>query len=172
MEGLSKMEIPPCLSVVGKSDSGKTTLLEKLIPALKARGLKVGVVKHDVHGFEMDKPGKDTYRQFHSGADMVLIASKDKIGMQKRLAEPLSLPEICERYFSDMDLILTEGYKSGPMPKIEVFRPEIHKHPLCGPGDRCIGMVTDAELSTSLPCFGWSEVERLCDFIIQTLKVG
>jgi len=74
----------PVLSIVGKSDSGKTTLIEKLIPELKHRGYRVGTIKHDAHRFEMDHEGKDTYRHFHAGADTVLISSAEKMAMQKQ----------------------------------------------------------------------------------------
>ena len=111
----------PIVSVVGKSNAGKTTLLEKLIPELKRRGYRVATVKHDAHSFEMDEPGKDTWRHRQAGADVVVISSKDKMAMIRRVDEELSLLEIADT-ITGVDIILTEGFKRGPAPKIEVSR--------------------------------------------------
>ena len=157
----------PCISIVGRSGSGKTTLIEQLIPSLKARGARVGIIKHVAHDFEMDHPGKDTYRHFVAGADQVLIASDGKLALQKRLPRPMILPEICDAQFDDVDLILTEGRKAGPMPKIEVFRPEVHAQPVCGPDDDRIALVTDSEAAAECPVFRFGQVEALVTFILE-----
>ena len=84
----------PIVSIVGKSDAGKTTLLEKLIPELKRRGYRVATIKHDAHQFEIDHPGKDSYRHFHAGADWTIIGSPAKLALVRRLERELSLDEI------------------------------------------------------------------------------
>ncbi len=155
----------PVVSIVGKSDSGKTTLLIKLIPILKHRGYRVGTVKHDVHGFEMDREGKDTYRHFHSGADAVLISSPKKIALIQRVEEELPLDELVKRYYSDMDIVLTEGFKRLPMPKIEVYRSQIHEQPLCGPTDNRIAIASDVPLEIDCPRFDINDAEAIADFI-------
>ena len=106
----------PIISIVGKSNSGKTTLIEKIIPLLKDRGYRVGTIKHDVHGFEIDHEGKDTYRHFQAGTDTVLIASsKDKkLALIKKVNESLSLDELTETFFPDIDIIITENSFSEP----------------------------------------------------------
>ena|SRR3990167_2281385 len=109
------------LSIIGKSKSGKTTLIEKLIPELNSRGLRVGTVKHAHHGFEIDHPGKDSFRHREAGAEIVVLSSKDKIAMQRNIQEETSLNEIIQTYFpNDLDLVLVEGYKDEPGFKIEL----------------------------------------------------
>ena len=95
----------PIVSIVGKSDSGKTTLLVKLIPILKRKGYRVATIKHDVHGFEMDREGKDTYRHFHCGADAVLISSPRKIALIKRIEQEAPLDALAEQFYPDMDIV-------------------------------------------------------------------
>jgi|SRR3989338_412996 len=109
------------LSIIGKSKSGKTTLIEKLIPELNSRGLRVGTVKHAHHGFEIDHSGKDSFRHREAGAEIVVLSSKDKIAIQKNIKEEMSLNEIVQTYFpDDLDLVLVEGYKSEMGLKIEI----------------------------------------------------
>ena len=110
----------PIISIVGKSESGKTTLIEKLIPELKKRGYRIGTVKHALHGFQIDREGKDSFRHKAAGADTVVVVSPKSIAMVKNGGgETL---DFVVKYFSDMDLVITEGYKRENKPKIEVFR--------------------------------------------------
>lgn len=111
----------PVVSFIGRSNSGKTTYLEKLIPEMKRRGFKVAVIKHDAHGFEMDRPGKDTWRHARAGADVVCIAAPGKMAMISRLEEQLPLRELARR-IEGVDIILTEGFKAEALIKIEVLR--------------------------------------------------
>jgi molybdopterin-guanine dinucleotide biosynthesis protein B len=156
------------ISIVGKTKSGKTTLIEKLIPALEQRGLKVGTIKHDVHRFDMDKPGKDTFRHFAAGARSVLIASPEKLALQKRLDGPVTLDELAGRYMDDVDLVITEGYKSADKPKIEVFRKDAHDAMLCTPADNLAAVVTDDDVDAGCPCFGLDDVDAIADFIMRS----
>ncbi|MEK7353838.1 MAG: molybdopterin-guanine dinucleotide biosynthesis protein B, partial [Chloroflexota bacterium] len=112
----------PFVSIVGKSDVGKTTFLEKLIRELKGRGYRVAVIKHDCHGFDIDHPGKDTWRMAEAGSDVVVISSPNKMAMIKRTDHELSLDELEARIMGGVDIILTEGYKHGDKPKIEISR--------------------------------------------------
>lgn len=157
----------PIISIVGKSNSGKTTLLEKLIPALKKRGYRVGTIKHDVHGFEMDREGKDTYKHFHSGADAVLISSPKKLAVIKRVEHELSLDELVNQFYPDMDIVITEGFKRLDKPKIEVFRSTLNAEPLCTAADNRIALVSDTPLDVDCPRFDTNDVEALADFIEQ-----
>jgi molybdopterin-guanine dinucleotide biosynthesis adapter protein len=163
----------PTISVVGKSDSGKTTLLEKLIPALIDRSITVGTIKHDAHDFEMDRPGKDTYRHFHAGANRVMIAAVHKIALiQRTEGGAMSLDDLVDRFFGDVDLVLTEGYKSGNKPKIEVFRSQLHSAPLCSADDNLIAFVSDVPFTErpEIPLFGPDDIAGIADFIIGWLK--
>ena len=114
--------LPSVISIVGKSESGKTTLIEKLIPELKRRGYRIGIVKHAHHGFDMDRKGKDSYRHRQAGADTVMIASPGQIAMIKDV--PGERLDDLIPFFNDMDLLITEGFKRDRAPKIEVFRAE------------------------------------------------
>lgn len=156
---------PPVVSIVGKSGAGKTSLIEKLMPALKARGLRVATLKHDAHRFEIDHEGKDTYRHFQAGSDAVVIASSEKLAMVRRLQGAMTLDAIIESYLTDVDLVLTEGYKSGNKPKIEVHRKAISQELLCGPGDNLVAVVTDDDIKVDCPVFKWADIESLADFI-------
>lgn len=159
----------PVVCVVGKKKSGKTTLLEKLIPALKARGLSVGTVKHDTHGFDIDREGKDTWRHREAGAETVVISSPDRLAVIKETASEMSLEQLSENFFADRDIVVTEGFFNSDMPKIEVFRAEAHAQPLCDPDTawnrRLLAFVTDTEVDPGVPVFGLDDAEALAAFI-------
>lgn len=155
--------MPPIISIVGKSESGKTTLIEKLVPELKRRGYLIGVVKHSRSGFDIDKKGKDSWRHKQAGADMVMIASAGRIAMVKD--DSCESLDCLEKYFQDMDLILTEGYKKENKPKIEVFRIARHPEPLCENDNTLIAMVTDSDLSIQVPKFGFEDIKALAALI-------
>lgn len=155
----------PIVCLVGASNVGKTTYLEKLIPALVRRGYRVGTVKHDVHGFQMDREGKDTWRHAQAGAQTIAISSPVRIASIRSVPEELPLEEVVSRYFWEEDIVLAEGFKRSVFPKIELFRPEIEPKPLCSPSDNLIAMVTDTPVETAVPCFPFADVEGLTDFI-------
>jgi len=153
----------PVVSVVGKSDSGKTTLLEKLLREAKQRGWRVATVKHDVHGFDMDKPGKDTWRHAQAGADVVVISSPQKIAILESVAEDQPLDAVLAR-IQGVDLIFTEGYKHGNKPKIEVFRSAVHKELLCQP-EELIAIASDVTFDLGVPCYGLDDAAGICDLL-------
>ena len=155
--------MPPVVSIVGKSKSGKTTLIEKIVPALKKKGYKIGIVKHAAHGFEMDKKGKDSWRHQNAGADMVIVAGLDKMAMVK--TEVLEGLEPLIKYFEDMDLVITEGYKRESKPKIEVFRSVAHKNPLCIGHEDLVAFVSDVDMGLNVPYFGLEDIPQIADFI-------
>lgn len=155
--------MPPVISIVGKSGVGKTTLLEKLIPELKRRGYRVATVKHDVHGFEIDQPGKDTWRHARAGSDHVVIASPNRIAHIQKLDRELTLPEIVAT-IHDADIVLTEGYKRGPAPKIEVSRAERSRELICAP-EELVAIATDQPYDLDVPQFGLDDVVGLADLI-------
>jgi molybdopterin-guanine dinucleotide biosynthesis protein B len=125
-----KVLAPPIVSIISKKGSGKTTLLEKLIPELGARGYRVGTVKHDIHGFDIDHEGKDTWRHKQCGAATVAISSPWKLSLIKDVEQEATLDDIVRAYFDDLDLVLTEGYKRAEKPQVEVFRSTVHRRPM------------------------------------------
>jgi molybdopterin-guanine dinucleotide biosynthesis adapter protein len=153
----------PIISIVGKSKSGKTTLIEKLIPELKKRGYRIGTVKHASHNFDMDKKGKDSWRHKAAGADTVIVASSERIVMVKD--ENFLQLESIEKYFDDVDLVITEGFKKEKRPKIEVYRSHKNKKPLCNDDKTFIALVTDTDISVNVPTFGLEEIKALSDLI-------
>lgn len=156
----------PIISIVGKSDSGKTTLIVKLVKELKRRGYKVGTIKHDYHGFEIDKEGKDSWRHGQAGSDTVAISSPTKLALIKRVEEEAPLDELGSLFFDDVDIVLTEGYKSGPMPKIEVHRACLGSELLCTrKEDRLIAVASDEGLSLDVPSFHIDDAHSIVDLI-------
>lgn len=160
----------PIISIVGKSKSGKTTLIENLVPELKRRGYRVGTIKHDVHGFQLDREGKDTWRHAQAGVDTVVISSPQKAAGIKKVAEELTIDELVCQFLSDVDIVLTEGYKRQDKPKIEVFRAEIGGEPLCVDDDTLLAIVSDVKTPIDAPHFHPQDVAKLADFISEKLN--
>jgi len=156
---------PPVISIVGSSGVGKTTLMEKLIPELVQRGFRVGTVKHDVHGFEMDKPGKDSWRHKQAGAVVSIISSPYQIGMVRDVDHDHD-PEELSPYLTDLDIILTEGYKIKGKSKLEVFRPEVNSEPLCRDDEKLFALVSDTPIDLGVPRFPAKDIKGLADFLI------
>ena len=152
----------PIISIVGKSGCGKTTLIEKLIRELKRRGYHVATVKHHSHpGFEIDHPGKDTWRHAQAGSDHVVIAAPDKIASIRRLEKELTLDEIAQG-IQDVDIILTEGFKRAGKPCLEVVRGNAEL--ICS-SDQLIAIATDMPIQTSTPQFDLNDPQPIVDFI-------
>ncbi len=156
----------PVYSVVAYSNTGKTTMLEKLIPRLKSRGLRVAVIKHDAHEFDIDHKGKDSWRFTHAGAEVTVIASGTKAAIVENRYVPVE--ELISR-IKDVDLIITEGYKQGPWPKIALRRAENNKEFPVPPED-CLAVMSDLPETTDTPCFKLDDVEKLADLIVNDMK--
>ena len=157
----------PVVSLVGRSNCGKTTYLEKLIRELKSRGYRVGTIKHDVHGFEMDKPGKDTWRHSQAGADVVCISSPAKMAMIKKVNQEMLLDEVIA-CITDVDIIFTEGYKRESKRKIEVFRAAVCDSPLCSKAE-LFAVASDTVLHDDIPHFPLDDAKEMADFLAQSL---
>jgi molybdopterin-guanine dinucleotide biosynthesis protein B len=160
--------IPPIVSFIARPDHGKTTIIEKLIPELVGRGFKIGTIKHHVHHFEMDKPGKDTWRHKQAGAHTVALSSPTGVGIIRDVTSDSSVEEHVTHYFAGMDLVITEGYKTGPMPKIEVFRKEVSASPLDNRDTTWVAFVTDATLDSDLPQFSCGDISGLASFLVDS----
>jgi molybdopterin-guanine dinucleotide biosynthesis protein B len=155
---------PLVLCIVGFSNSGKTTVTVGLVAALTARGFRVGTIKHDVHGFEMDRPGKDSWRHRQAGATATIVTSPDRIGMVMD-ADQDHQPDELLPLFKRMDIIIAEGFKRARLPKIEVFRPENGKPPACRDDPCLMAMVSRAPLDWGVPRFVPEDAEGLADFV-------
>jgi len=158
----------PIVSFVGKSDSGKTTLLEKLLPELTRRGYRIATVKHDTHGFEVDREGKDSWRHKRAGAHTVVISSPQKVALIRDVERDLTLEELREKLIQDVDLIISEGYKKDVQPKIEIFRKEVHKELLCRVEDHLMAIVSNQPFDIGVPCFDLEDTRGLADFVERT----
>lgn len=162
---------PPVVSIVAKSGTGKTTLLEKLIAELKGRGYRVGAIKHDAHSFSIDHEGKDSWRLTQAGAETMLITSPAKVAMVKmnRADQEPDLAETIARYCSDLDIVLTEGFKRSTLPKIEVHRHECQQALLCRGEEfdpQLLAVASDTALHLDVPVFDLNDAVGLCDLIV------
>ncbi len=161
----------PAVSFVAKSGTGKTTLLEKVIGVLKGRGYRVGVIKHDAHRFEIDHPGKDSYRLTAAGADTMLITSPEKLALVKRHDDSPGLEDLVDSYFRDVDIVLTEGFRKSDLPKIEVHRRERTPDLLCRGTSRdptLLAVASDEPLSLDVPVLDLNDPEAIVDFLVDT----
>lgn len=162
--------------IAGYSGSGKTTLLERLIPRLTARGLKVSVIKHAHHGFDIDRPGKDSWRHREAGASEVMLTGGERWALlheSRGEAEP-TLDEYLA-HFSPCDLILVEGFKHEAVPKLEVHRPANGKPPLWPENPHVVAVATDepalAQLPAHLPVLDLNDIEAIATFVVDTLNL-
>ena len=166
------MKNPHAIAIVGNSGAGKTTLLERLIPALKRKEMRVGVVKHDAHRFDIDHPGKDSHRLTAAGADTMMITSAEKMAMVKRHASSPPIEELLARYFADMDLVLVEGFRGSSLPKIEVHRKEFRRALICR-GERndpnLSAVASDEPLDLDVPVLDLNDPEAIAEFIVSLM---
>lgn len=161
----------PVISFVGKSNSGKTTLIVKLLREFKSRGYKVATIKHSHHSFELDREGKDSWLHTQAGADAVVVASKKMTGIIRIAPKELQLSEIVNTYLHDMDIILAEGYKTQAIPKIEVFRSEISSELVCKDDQNLIAVVGNKKPEINVPFFDIDDkASSLVDFLLSGLK--
>lgn len=167
----------PVLGIAAYSGTGKTTLLRKVLPLLRARGLRVGMVKHAHHSFDIDVPGKDSYELRKAGAVQMLVASRHRWALVTEMGdvgEP-ALVQLLERLDqSDLDLILVEGFKAEAFPKIELHRPSLG-HPLLYPLDRSIiALASDAplEVARDVALLDLNRPERIAGFILHWIGRG
>jgi molybdopterin-guanine dinucleotide biosynthesis protein B len=155
--------MPAIVSIVGKSKSGKTALIEKLIRELKSRGYKVATIKHAMGELALDKQGKDSWRHIQAGSEATAISSQEEFVLIKPMTERLNLEEMTRIFGGDYDIILTEGFKQGNAPKIEVHRKDVG--PPFGSLKKRIAIVTDEPLETKVRQFSLENIEGLADLL-------
>src|SRR6516165_1419342 len=133
------------IGFIGSSGSGKTTLIERLLPVLKQRELRVSAIKHAHHGFDLDKPGKDSFRYREAGAEEVMLVADGRWALLRE--EEATLPMLVAR-MAPVDLVLVEGFKLAEIPKIEVFRPSLGKAPFYTAGPGVVAVASDEQVDT------------------------
>lgn len=154
----------PLVTIIGKSRSGKTTLIEKLIAELSRRGYRLATVKHHSHaGFEIDTPGKDSWRFARAGSQQVVIAAPDQFATYWKLDHELSLDEVAAEIHG-VDLILVEGYKRANKPSIEVVR-SAPSQELIGSSEQLIAVASDLPVDVSVPCFHLDDIQGIAGFL-------
>lgn len=154
----------PVFSIVGsKSNVGKTTVLCDIIKELKSRGYRVATIKHDVHGFDIDHAGKDTWKHAQAGADIVAISSHKKMAIIEQLEKEYTLDKVINK-IHNVDIIITEGYKNENKPKLEVFRKEISSK-ICSKDEELFGIITNTPIKKEVPQFNFSDIKGIVDLI-------
>ena len=160
------------IGFIGYSNSGKTTLIEKLIPIFRSQGLSVSAVKNAHHGFDVDRPGKDSFRYREAGAQQVLIATTSRWAL---LSETPQSPATLDELLSNLaacDLVIVEGFKSeGNIPRIEVRRTTTAEAPIFAHDPNVVALASDHAVDTALPVFDLNDADKIAEFIAQTLQL-
>ncbi|WP_278279255.1 molybdopterin-guanine dinucleotide biosynthesis protein B [Syntrophomonas palmitatica] len=149
--------------MVGYSNSGKTTIVSGLVHILTAKGYKVAVIKHAAHGYSRDIPGKDSFQHFAAGAQQVIVAGPDSITLHKRYSHAPNLQEVLE-LITEVDLIIVEGYKNEPGPKIEIVNSDDQVIKLTK-SNELIAIISEEKLNYSMPCYNPAQLEQIAEFI-------
>lgn len=157
----------------GWSGSGKTTLIEQVIPRFVRAGLKVSLIKHAHHRFDVDQPGKDSYRHRTAGCSEVLVTSGERwVLMHEQRGEPEGTLEEQIARISPCDLLLIEGYKRYPLPKLEIYRAANGK-PLLHPEDaHIVALATDTPIACPLPQFSLEDYDAIAAFVLETMELN
>lgn len=163
---------PKVISIVGRSGSGKTTLITQLLPRFKAKGIKVGTIKHTHHDVEQDKPGKDSWKHRESGSDQVLLVTGKKITIHTENKPEHGVNELSEKWFQGFDLVISEGFKQENCLKVEVSRRETKKTPLCIDPSFCIeAVVADYKIDTNTEFFNLNDIDGVFNWMLKWLKL-
>ena len=168
-----RMQRMKIFGIAGYSGSGKTTLIEKMIPKFTARGLRVSLIKHAHHTFDVDQAGKDSWRHRHAGCQEVLVTSSRRWALMHELrgAPEPSLPELLQ-HISACDLVLIEGFKREPIPKLEVYRAVVGEPTLFPHDPHIVAVTSDAPVDSALPQFLLDDLEGIMGFIEQHAGVA
>ncbi len=155
--------MPPIVSIVGKSSTGKTTFLEKLIRELSSRGYRVATIKHSHHSISFDQPNKDSWRHAKAGAVATMVSSTTEIQIIKPVPRELTVEELASHLGEDYDIILSEGFSRGHAPKIEIHRKDAG--PLLETASNLFAVITDEPLDVDVQQFGLEDVKGVADLI-------
>jgi molybdopterin-guanine dinucleotide biosynthesis protein MobB len=155
------------ISIAGKQNAGKTTLIKDIIPKLKEHGYRVGTLKYNIRKFDIDHEGKDTYKYSDSGADSVAISSQNELVVMKKTANPLTLHEIIEAYFSDVNIVLVEGYREDGYPRIRIIDSQDTRTVKIDPQNELLLIKENLENR----CFSIEDINKALNFIENSLKI-
>ncbi len=161
------MKKVPIVSIVGRSQSGKTVLMEHLIAEFKRRGYRVAALKHSGSHMEIDHPGKDSWRFARAGSDAILVSSPEKLAFVRNLKHEVGIDEIMRILGPDFDIILAEGFKKSKLPKLEVHRMQSGSKLSCSPG-KLSAIISDGSPDTDIPLLPLGDAAAVADFIEQT----
>lgn len=160
------MTSTPILSITGCGKCGKTTMVERLVAELTARGYVIGTLKHDVHGFNMDHEGKDTWRHKQAGARAVVIIGPEQVALVRSTPEREFSVYDAIKLLGPVDLVVTEGFKRAPFPKIELFTSVRNEGELlCGADPHLLAVAGDLPVETHVPKFDWNAIKDIADFV-------
>ncbi len=161
----------PVISIIGKQNAGKTTLIGLIIPVLKGKGYKVGTIKYNIPSFEIDYEGKDTYRHYQAGADTVSISSQKKLAIIKRVAgKSPSIKAIIEGNYQGIDIVLVEGYKHWRYPHIEVLKNHITRKPQREEHQHYLRITSTTGTDSPVPVFTKGDLKSAINFIESRMK--
>jgi molybdopterin-guanine dinucleotide biosynthesis adapter protein len=155
----------PIISIVGRSNTGKTTLIEKLVPELCRRGYRVATIKHAAGGFELDREGKDSWRHKKAGAYKTILVSPSELALMEVFEREYSVEELLDLYIKDADVVLLEGHKNNPYPKIEMLRKDVDSMQLDGKEHLLIAVAGDKRSDAGVPHFQMEEIQKLADLL-------
>ena len=156
----------PILSFVGRSNSGKTTLITRLIPELVRAGYRIATIKHAGHGFDLDTEGKDSWRHKRAGASTVVVVSKGSLACFSDVSDQVQVEEIRDRYVEkDADLIIAEGWKSEGHPKIVVVRDQLGEVPIAPDG--LLAVVSNTKLNLAVPCLHSDDIQAVAELVMR-----
>ena len=161
------------VAFLARSGTGKTTLIEKILPELAKRGYRVGAIKHDAHRFDIDHPGKDSHRLTVAGAETMCITSAEKLALVKKHRESPTAETLIESYFSDLDIVLVEGFRKSGIPKIEVHRKEKGSSLICrgeSYDPTLIAIASDEPLTVDVPILDLNAPGAIAEFIASLLS--
>jgi molybdopterin-guanine dinucleotide biosynthesis protein B len=159
---------PPVFIFVGHSNSGKTTLIERLIPEFTRRGLRVATIKHAHHKVQLDSEGKDSWRYKNAGAALSMLVTTNELQLVADAVTEREPAQLARRFLGEADMVLAEGFSHAPGPKIEVLRRELGKPPRCEISDGLIAIATDSpEVYPELPHFALDDLAGLAEFLLQ-----
>jgi len=165
---MNKTKKPVILSFIGYSNSGKTGLITQIIPIIKQKGIRVGVIKHANSPIIVDRRGKDSHRHFEAGADPTVVCNDQHLGLFANMEPNTSLGDIANQFFKNTDLLITEGFKKEKYPKIEVYVEKNNTPPICLTDPSILAIVTDLQKDWHIPRFNYKETARLSNWIIET----
>lgn len=158
----------PVIGFMGYSNSGKTTVVSKLIDILTKMGYRVAAVKHAAHGYDLDVPGKDSWQHYNAGAQKVILVGPDSITSHERCLNEPKLQDVLQQ-INNVDCILVEGFKGEPGPKIEIVRDP--DNPRVPAGHDLAAIISDLPLGGDVPVFAVDQLETLAAFIIDHFNI-